>query len=92
MLIESSHCFLDIFLCSFSGALVELHNTKAWEDPSASSGENFRVGEIQPLEHLRLSHGILATTELIIGDVVGDGVAFEQAHTVVAFKGRNLKC
>lgn len=77
VIVQSGHGLLDVFLGSFCGVFVELHNTEAREDPSAGGGKDVRVGKVQPLENLRLSKGVLSSTQLLIGHIIGNGIAFE---------------
>lgn len=88
--IERGHGLLDVLLGAVGVGLVKLHNAETGEDPGAGSGEYVSVGEVEPLEDLGLGDGILASAKLIVGYVVGDGVALEQAQTIIAFKGRYL--
>merc|ERR1711971_1102778 len=81
---------LHVLLGSLGGVLVELHDAHGGEDPGAGSGEDLVVCHGHPLDNLCSGSSVGASTELIISNVVSDGIRLGQENSIRSFKGGNL--
>merc|ERR1719376_1803216 len=60
------------------------------EDPGACRRQHLVLSEADELSDLSLSQAAVATPQLLVGHVVSDGVALEQAGAVRTLESRNL--
>lgn len=80
---------LQLLLGALNTTLIRLHQRDGRVSPSAHGGQNFRLGNMQPRDHLGVSTAVSSTTaQLIAGHVQGDGICVEQLDFVV-LEGRN---
>merc|ERR1712210_104918 len=76
VVVEGLQNSLDVLLSSLCSVLVKLHDAHGGEDPGAGSRQDVTVSHAHPLHHLCSGSGVTASSQLLIGDIVGNGIAF----------------
>merc|ERR1712032_886150 len=76
VVVEGFQNTLDVLLGSLCCILVKLHDAHGGEDPGAGSRQDVTVSHAHPLHHLCSGSGVTASSQLLIGNIVGNGIAF----------------